>query len=430
MIVNRDSLFKPFENMQSNSSYLDSSLSTTAPEGRDVNIMSSLQEFFHESELRPIMMDMKNMNITSHNETLTFLLNLLNNSKVSTRTPLSFHPCDVGFRDGYQIIHGYLSLIVCILGGLSNALNIIILTRREMVNSTNTILTGLAVADLLVLLEYASFAIMYITDEYRSKSYGHAVYILFHAHFTQVTHTVAISLTITLAVWRYIAICKPHLNLVLCTLPRSRIAVSVAYILSPILNIPNYLMLTINTANSSSNHPLYLVDFTERAKNGILQSVHFWLYSVLVKLLPCFLLTMLIYHIIRAMYNAKRRKQNLMNLRSPSMDYERRIPRMERLTEKTTRMLLTVLVLFLITELPQGILSFLSGVYGHNFFRECYLHWGDFMDLLALLNSAINFFLYYIMSQQFRLTLQHLFFAAPPLNLSPRVHGTTVSTQL
>lgn len=37
-------------------------------------------------------------------------------------------------------------------------------------------------------------------------SHTWTVYLLFHMHFTQVLHTISISLTVTLAVWRYIAI--------------------------------------------------------------------------------------------------------------------------------------------------------------------------------------------------------------------------------
>ncbi|MPC82620.1 hypothetical protein E2C01_077295 [Portunus trituberculatus] len=53
---------------------------------------------------------------------------------------------------------------------------------------------------------------------------------------------------------------------------------------------------------------------------------------------------------------------------TPSMEAERKLPRMEKLTEKTTRMLLTVLLLFLATEMPQGVLALLSGIYGRSFF--------------------------------------------------------------
>lgn len=36
--------------------------------------------------------------------------------------------------------------------------------------------------------------------------YPWAVYLLFHMHFTQILHTISISLTVILALWRYIAI--------------------------------------------------------------------------------------------------------------------------------------------------------------------------------------------------------------------------------
>ena len=72
-------------------------------------------------------------------------------------------------------------------------------------------------------------------------------------------------------------------------------------------------------------------------------------------------------------------------------------------TDRTTRMLVAVLVLFLVTEIPQGIMALLSGVLGRKFFTGCYTKgMGEILDLLALLNSAINFLLYCSMSRQFR----------------------------
>ena len=72
-------------------------------------------------------------------------------------------------------------------------------------------------------------------------------------------------------------------------------------------------------------------------------------------------------------------------------------------------MLVAVLLLFLITEFPQGILGLLSGVLGKCFFRTCYYLFGEVMDILALLNGAINFILYCSMSRQFRMTFAVLF---------------------
>lgn len=87
-----------------------------------------------------------------------------------------------------KAIHGYLALCICIIGSLTNICNIIILTRKDMINSTNTILTGLAVVDFLILVEYTGFACSYIFGKKRLLPYYyHAVYVMFHAHFTQVS---------------------------------------------------------------------------------------------------------------------------------------------------------------------------------------------------------------------------------------------------
>jgi hypothetical protein len=74
-------------------------------------------------------------------------------------------------------------------------------------------------------------------------------------------------------------------------------------------------------------------------------------------------------------------------------------------------MLVAVLVVFLITEIPQGVVALLSGVLGRQFFTRCYTTgMGEILDLLALLNSAINFLLYCSMSRAFRRAARAQFF--------------------
>lgn len=120
--------------------------------------------------------------------------------------------CDGAIRDlatQYKNYHGYASLIVCSFGTLTNMLNIVVLTRKDTKAAPiNRILTGLAVTDALVMLEYIPFAIYkyFVLPEHRIFPYGWAVFVLFHMHFTQLFHTISIALTLTLAVWRYIAI--------------------------------------------------------------------------------------------------------------------------------------------------------------------------------------------------------------------------------
>ncbi|UXI18854.1 hypothetical protein NH340_JMT04797 [Sarcoptes scabiei] len=78
-------------------------------------------------------------------------------------------------------------------------------------------------------------------------------------------------------------------------------------------------------------------------------------------------------------------------------------------SDRTTRMLIAILMMFLVCEFPSGILALLSGILGKLFFKNVYNNFGDIMDMLALINSAVNFVLYCLMSQQFRITFSHLF---------------------
>ena len=50
-------------------------------------------------------------------------------------------------------------MLVCVLGTLFNFANILVLTHRDMRSPVNMILTGIAVADFLVMLEYIPFTI-------------------------------------------------------------------------------------------------------------------------------------------------------------------------------------------------------------------------------------------------------------------------------
>ena len=336
------------------------------------------------------------------------------------------------FRQTYLLMHGYISLMVCLFGALANTLNIVVLTRMDQrISPTNAILTGLAVADNLVMVEYIPFALhMYILRErpiYERFNYPWAVYVLVHAHVTQVFHTISIWLTLLLAIWRYLSVAHPIRSRDWCTLDRALLAILLAYVISPIVCIPLYLTFTIQeqpyrSANGSAEFTLYLLGTSELAKaNGsLLENVNFWTYSVVVKLIPCVALTILSFQLIRALVSAKERRQNLMKAKNSSIARDRPSTCANKnhagkegasgeKHDRTTRMLLAVLFLFLVTEFPQGILALLSGILGDEFFNNCYRHLGELMDILALFNGAINFILYCAMSRQFRQTFKRIF---------------------
>ncbi|GJQ87258.1 hypothetical protein Trydic_g8770 [Trypoxylus dichotomus] len=347
------------------------------------------------------------------------------------------------FHKTYREMHGYFSIFVCIFGSVTNVLNICVLTTKEMRWPTNFILTGLAVADLLVMLDYIPFAIHNYFDPLSRLTasyfiYPWAVYMFFHALASQVCHFISCCLTLILAVWRYIAITHPQNNKTWCSAERTKIAIILTYVVCPIMCFPLYLSLhirsasrmvydngtliqikdieqqKINYSNGYDNETIYYVDYTS---DSIYPKISFWVYGVVIKLFPCILLTILSKQLISALIAAQKRRYNLLSNKGVPMEKingkasaaSQRLLEQEQQTDRTTRMLLAVLLLFLITEFPQAILGLLSATIGEKFDKECHRPLGDFLDILALTNSAINFILYCSMSCHFRTAIAKLF---------------------
>lgn len=155
---------------------------------------------------------LRRWNITE--EDLDYVNNFGTGAGIETGGGCSCGPCHCGglvrrFAASYRSYHGYVALLVCGFGTLANLLNVAVLTHKELRRAPiNRILTGLAAADVLVMLEYVPFAIYeyIVLPERRLFPYGWAVFVLFHMHFSQLLHTISIALTLTLAVWRYIAV--------------------------------------------------------------------------------------------------------------------------------------------------------------------------------------------------------------------------------
>ncbi|XP_063366490.1 G-protein coupled receptor dmsr-1-like [Cydia amplana] len=388
----------------------------------DTSYRSEFPNYIYEPSLLSLL---NGKNRSSFKDVLVALEDWRSRNNISVRvgsecSELDY--CSGEFRDiilAYNSIHGYVSLLVCLFGSLANALNVAVLTRRDLAAAPiNRLLKWLAVADVFVMLEYVPFAVYryLILPAHEERPYSWAVYMLFHMHFTQILHTASILLTLSLAVWRYIAIKYPSYSPMLCTDHRCSMAILISFVLPPILCIPSYFVFTIHkdfTIDVSSGAAMK-VFFVDSDFDGSLYQINFWVHAVFIKLLPCVILTVISAWLIRALYRANTRKKALKSYNAcPSgttvngngnifTRKSTKRSKAERRTDRTTKMLLAVLLLFLITEFPQGILGLLSGVLGRCFFKRCYDLFGELMDALALLNGAINFVLYCSMSRQFR----------------------------
>ncbi|XP_063378199.1 G-protein coupled receptor dmsr-1-like [Cydia fagiglandana] len=343
-------------------------------------------------------------------------------------------PWGSSFQKTFTQFHGYIALVICLLGSVANSVNIAVLSRKEMASSTNTILTGLAVADLLVMIDYIPFAFLIyvkVGTEQSRNSYAAAVFVYFHSIFSQTFHTVSIWLTITLAIWRYIAIKFPQMNRTFCNKRNTNIAITLAYVVSPVLCLPIYFAMNIDpvpgksSTNATMNNTSDMNVTSSRVEpaskfaitmttNGDLLTAIFWIYSVFIKLIPCIVLSIISVCLIVKMKSSDRRRQKLLK-KSAITTNEGEKARLNEdgakrgggRTDRTTRMLLALLGLFLATELPQALFGLLTAT-APRLFQVCYYTFGEVMDLMALVGSAINFVLYCSMSRQFRSTFGRL----------------------
>lgn len=327
------------------------------------------------------------------------------------------------FNRGYGVVHGYLSFIVCVFGITANFLNMIVLSRKDMISPTNAILTGLAVADLLVMFCFMPYTYNFHIRKHASVkekfSYGWGVYTLFHAHFTVAVHTVAVWLTVLVAVWRFLAVSFPINSTIWFSMSRAKYAVISTYIICVVFCIPVYVTFTLSEVKLTTGEVAYRVQFSQLAErhDRLLEKINFWVYSVIAKLVPCVALTALSIGLIRALYNAQKINERLEIRKIESEAYHERI----------TKMILVVLLLFLVTKFPSGILTLLCGILGRQFFQHVYLNFGEIMDVLALINNAINFIIYCSMSREFRDTFALLFI--PKFIRKQKVHPTAETSE-
>lgn len=117
----------------------------------EIFLFSNFSSLLHDNSANRIIMVPPNHDI----ESITSVEQL---SAANDQPRPFFGDLNYNIFDIYAPIHGYLSIMICIMGIIANGINITILTRKELRSPTNILLMGVAVADLMVMIEYISYA--------------------------------------------------------------------------------------------------------------------------------------------------------------------------------------------------------------------------------------------------------------------------------
>lgn len=178
-----------------------------------------------------------------------------------------------------------------------------------------------------------------------------------------------------------------------CSPQKTKITIFLTYILCPLVCLPLFVSLEITKLqkytydNDTIIQDKDLPTYTGLRHNATLyvtgygeyKVVSFWVYGVVIKLVPCILLSILSQRLISALWETKKRRKALLGdkiivLESADGKKQTKCFKQgkQQQTDRTTKMLLCVLILFLLTEFPQAILGLLSVLLGTAFEAQCY----------------------------------------------------------
>ncbi|KAI6178828.1 Blue-sensitive opsin [Aphelenchoides besseyi] len=321
----------------------------------------------------------------------------------------------------YNSFHTPIYLVLCFLGVLANSCFIVVLCRRTMrKNPFNYFLIAIAICDLTLMASYFIFKqIKFCNPIY--FSYLWTVVTLAYAITSVLFHSLSLWLTVMMAVLRYLVLRESTTSgsSKLNTYRSAWIGILIAVIISLIGNALNMIRYQIKDGGMAYVPLKCYANDSEYA--------HYFTPGVILKIIPCALLTIFMIQMIRLLIEARDRKARLCS--TPGSACGSQGPGSSNggkgQAERTTMMLIVIVAVFLLCELPQvvgfsyyfllnakllsfpGILVVATG--STKTVRYALPHLGNFVDLLSLLNSSINFLLYSFMSQVFRSELVSMF---------------------
>ncbi|XP_051857580.1 probable G-protein coupled receptor 139 [Antechinus flavipes] len=262
----------------------------------------------------------------------------------------------------------YYSLLLC-LGLPANILTVIILSQlvaRRQKSSYNYLL-ALAAADIMVLF-FIVFVDFLLEDFILNKQIPHVPDKIIEVLEFSSIHT-SIWITVPLTIDRYIAVCHPLKYHTVSYPARTRKVIVSVYITCFLTSIPYYWWPNI-----------WIEDYISTSMHHVL----IWVHCFTVYLVPCS-----IFFILNSIIVYKLRRKSNFRLRGYS-------------TGKTTAILFTITSIFATLWAPR-IIMILYHLYVSPIHNSWLVHIiSDIANMLALLNTAINFFLYCFISKRFR----------------------------
>ncbi|XP_021364252.1 FMRFamide receptor-like [Mizuhopecten yessoensis] len=296
-------------------------------------------------------------------------------------------------------------LVTC--GVLGNIFNIVVLRSPKMKSSTNVYLMALAICDSMYLI--FMFLLSFFNCENKNQ-FTFVFYIVpFGRVFSDLFGNTAVWLTVAFTLERYIGVCHPMKGKAWCTIGKAKLAVISVFIISLINTFPEFFELEIvefiHIGKEKST--ILKCQTTRFGSTSSYQIGYFWWYVAFFNFFPLVLLAVFNSILIWSVWKANKTRRTLSNSTVIG-----ETTRQATEQQKVTTMLISVVIIFLLCQLPWAILLLYKAYISANDINshgDSLRIAGNVCNLLVEFNSSVNFLLYSYFSSRFRRTFKRIF---------------------
>ena len=286
---------------------------------------------------------------------------------------------------------------LCILGLVGNVVSFTVLWKDTSKAATSFLLRALAVADSLVLLAAIPLYVAPPVHPYTGylkgyyQLYMQLLPFLWPSYLIPFTGT--IMLTILVSLNRYFAVCKPFRSAEMCSSNQAKRQVIYVALFALLYNIPRFFEYQRVEECTATNQSQKGFDISAFGDNRVYRIVYAnVLYFLVMHGGPLLCLSFLNFRLIQAL---KKRQQRRTSMGKGG--YQQDI----------TLVLVVVIFVFIFCQTPTFVDHILWTVVDESL-RTCgnwHYYYTAIGDVLAILNSSVNFLIYIFTSRKFRLSL-------------------------
>ncbi|XP_060082283.1 FMRFamide receptor-like [Ylistrum balloti] len=305
------------------------------------------------------------------------------------------------------IAQNILAPVLVTSGVIGNIFNIVVLKSPKMKSSTNVYLMALAICDSMYLI--FMFLLSFFNCENKNQLKFIFYTVPFGRVFSDLFGNTAVWLTVAFTLERYIGVCHPMKGKAWCTIGKAKLAVIFVFIISLVNTFPEFFELEIVEYGDIGNEKSTVLkcQTTRFGSTSSYQIGYFWWYVAFFNFLPLILLAVFNSILILSVWKANKTRRTLSNSTVIG-----ETTRQATEQQKVTTMLISVVIIFLLCQLPWAILLLYKAYISAN---DIHSHGdslriaGNVCNLLVEFNSSVNFLLYSYFSSRFRRTFQSIF---------------------